>query len=115
MEMKVNCKTVIFNDLQLYETNCNDIKKRKSSCRNVGFNMLNPLSLFLIFLFFKIVFIKLLLLFVLLKLYQENFIFYSLLFRDILCLYKTLFLFFFFFVIGFTLFKNQFYPEIRLT
>ena len=27
IEMKVNCKTVIFNQLQLYETNCNDKKK----------------------------------------------------------------------------------------
>ena len=51
MEMKVNCKTIIFNELQLYEMNCNGIKKRKSRCRNVRFNMLNPLSLFKIFLF----------------------------------------------------------------
>ena len=28
IEMKVNCKTVIFNELQLYETNCNDKKKK---------------------------------------------------------------------------------------
>ena len=52
MEMKVNCKTIIFNELQLYEMNCNDIRRRKSRCRNVGFNMLNPLSLFKIFFYF---------------------------------------------------------------
>ena len=28
MEMKVNCKTVIFNEFQLYEINCNDITKK---------------------------------------------------------------------------------------
>ena len=46
MEMKVNCKTIIFNELQLYEMSCNGIRRKKSRCRNVGFNMLNPLSLF---------------------------------------------------------------------
>ena len=56
----------IFNELQLYEMNCNDIRRRKLRCRNVGFNMLNQLSLF----YFNI-FIKLLLLFVLLKLLKR--------------------------------------------
>ena len=28
MQMKVNCKTVIFNELQLYEINCIDIQKK---------------------------------------------------------------------------------------
>ena len=51
MEMKMNCKTVILNELQLDEMNCNDIKRRKSRCRNVRFNMLNPLSLFNFFYF----------------------------------------------------------------
>ena len=44
MEMKMNCKTIIFNEL-------NYIKRRKTRCRNVGFNMLNPLSLFKFYLF----------------------------------------------------------------
>ena len=52
MEMKVNCKTIIFHELQLYEMSCNDKRIRKSRCRNVGFNMLNPLSLFKIFFYF---------------------------------------------------------------
>ena len=39
MERKVNCKTAIFNELQLYEINCNNISiQKKSSCRNVRFN-----------------------------------------------------------------------------
>ena len=115
MEMKVNCKTIIFNELQLYEMNCNDIKRRKSRCKNVGFNMLNPLSLFKNF-YFKI-FNQTAVIICISKTYQENFIFYSLLFKDILCLYKPLYFSFsfFFLVIRFSWFRNQFYPEIRLT
>ena len=97
MDMKVNCKTVIFNELQLYEINCNDIKRRKSRCRNVGFNMLNPLSLFRKNFILKF-FYQTVLIICITKTYQENFIFYSLLFRDILYLYKTLYFYYSFFL-----------------
>ena len=100
MEMKVNCKTIIFNELQLYQINCNDIKRRKSRCRNFGFNMLNPLSLFKIFLFLNY-FIKLLLLFVLLKI-TKRILFSIHSFSEIFSIYIKLFFFFFFLVIGFT-------------
>ena len=98
----MNCKTIIFNKLQLYEINCNDIKRRKSRCRNVGFNMLNPVSSLKKFLFLNF-FIKLLLLFVLLKL-TKRILFSIHSFSEILSVYIKLFIFLFpfFLVIGFT-------------
>ena len=30
MEMNMNCKTIIFNEMQLYEMNFNDIKQKKN-------------------------------------------------------------------------------------
>ena len=55
---------------QLYEKNRNDIRRRKSSCRTLGFKMLNQLSCLKSFFYFDI-FTKLLLLFVLLKLIRR--------------------------------------------
>ena len=78
---------IIWNKLQWYT-------KKKIKLQKCGVQYAKSTFIVLHFFYFQNFFIKLLLLFVLLKLYKENCIFYSLLFRDIICLDK-LFIFLF--------------------